>query len=137
MPKRPEHTNSNALTRRAFARSAALAAATVAVLPADALAQQQKPTPPAAPAPAPPAAAEAPPQLSAASQVEVEARVQGVMRQFGGRLSETQKAEVRRLITLGQKSVEDLRAFPLDISDEPATILKLRQEGKRGKGGKR
>ena len=48
------------------------------------------------------------------------------MRQFGDRLSDAQKAEVRRLITLGQKGVEDLRAYPLEISDEPATILKFR-----------
>ena len=119
---------SGAITRRAFARSAALAAATVAVLPADAFAQQQKP---AAAPPPPAAAAEAPPKLSAAGQAEVEARVAGVMRQFGDRLSDAQKAEVRRLITLGQKSVEDLRAYPLSISDEPATVLKLRRGGKR------
>ena len=128
MSKAQRKRSSGAITRRAFARSAALAAATVAVLPADAFAQQ------AAPAPPPPAAAaEAPPKLSAAGQAEVEARVQGVMRQFGDRLSGAQKAEVRRLITLGQKSVEELRAFPLSISDEPATVLKLRQGGKRGK----
>ena len=130
MPKKPDRKKPTAITRRAFARSAALAAATVAVLPADAFSQQAKP----APAPPPPApSAEAPPKLSAAGQAEVEARVQGVMRQFGDRLSDAQKTEVRRLITLGQKSVEDLRAYPLEISDEPATVLKLRQGGKRGK----
>lgn len=121
------------ITRRAFARNAALAAATIAVLPTDAFPQQAKPAPAAPPAAPSPAEANAPPQLSAASQEEVEARVQGVMRQFGGRLTGAQQAEVRRLITLGQKSVEDLRAFPLDIADEPATVLKLRQGGKRRK----
>jgi hypothetical protein len=120
------------ITRRAFARSAALAAATVAVLPADVFSQAAAPAP--APA-APPASAEtnAPPKLSAAAQAEIDARVQGVMRQFGDRLSDAQKAEVRRLITLGQPGVESLRAYPLEISDEPATILKLRQAEKRGK----
>jgi hypothetical protein len=129
---RKEHRKKE-ITRRAFARNAALAAATVAVLPAlpSAAFSQQQPAP-APPAP-PPAEGPAPPPLSAAGQAEVEARVQGVMRQFGGRLSDAQKAEVRRLITLGQKSVEDLRAFPLDITDEPATILKLRRGEKRGK----
>ena len=130
MSKRTQRNKSpNAITRRAFARGAALAAATVAVLPADAFAQQAKPAPP--PAAPVPAESSTPPPLSAASQAEVEARVAGVMRQFGDRLSDAQKAEVRRLITLGQKSVEDLRAFPLSISDEPATILKLRRGGKR------
>ena len=129
MPKLTHRENpSGGITRRAFARSAALAAATVAVLPADPFAQQQKP---AAAPPPPAAAAEAPPKLSAAGQAEVEARVAGAMRQFGDRLSDAQKAEVRRLITLGQKSVEDLRAYPLSISDEPATVLKLRRGGKR------
>ncbi len=134
MPKRTSAHKSTAITRRSFARSAVLAAATIAVLPAgltnDAFSQQQPPAP-AAPAPTP--AASAPPQLSAASQAEIEARFQGVIRQFGDRLSGAQKAEVLRLITLGQKSVDDLRAFPLSISDEPATVLKLRQGGKRGK----
>lgn len=127
---RPE--SGTAITRRSFARSAALAAATIAVLPTDVFSQQQKKAP-AAPSPAetPALSPNAPPKLSAASQAEVEARVQGVMRQFGDRLSDAQKAEVRRLITLGQKSVEDLRAFPLSISDEPATVLKLRRGGKR------
>jgi hypothetical protein len=128
--KKDHRKKGSAITRRTFARSAALAAATVAVLPAQAFSQQQKPAPAAAPAPA---ESSAPPQLSAASQAEVEARVQGVMRQFGDRLSEAQKTEVRRLITQGQQGVESLRAFPLDISDEPATVLKLRQGGKRGK----
>ena len=114
------------ITRRAFARSAALAAATVAVLPANVFSQAAAPAP-AAPAPVEP---NAPPKLSAAAQAEIEARVQGVMRQFGDRLSDAQKAEVRRLITLGQPGVESLRAYPLELSDEPATILKLRQGGK-------
>jgi hypothetical protein len=135
MSKRtPAHESSTAITRRSFARNAALAAATIAVLPAvlpgEAFSQQQKPAPPAAAAPSP-AESPAPPKLSAASQAEIEARVQGVMRQFGDRLSDAQKAEVRRLITLGQKSVEELHAFPLSISDEPATVLKLRRGGKR------
>ncbi|HEV2022746.1 MAG TPA: hypothetical protein VGQ94_09460 [Terriglobales bacterium] len=124
---RPE--SSSAITRRAFARSAALAAATIAVLPANAFSQAAAPSPSPA-APSPPEGS-APPKLSAASQAEVEARVQGVMRQFGDRLSGAQKAEVRRLITLGQEGVESLRAFPLSISDEPATVLKLRRGGKR------
>ena len=125
--KEQRKESSGAITRRTFARNAALGAATVAVLPADAFSQQAKPAPPPPPAPA----AEAPPKLSPAGQAEVDARVAGVMRQFGDRLSEAQKAEVRRLITLGQKSVEDLRAYPLAITDEPATVLKLRRGGKR------
>ncbi len=131
MPKKIDHRKCGSnITRRNFARNAALAAATIAVLPANAFSQA---TAPALPAPAAPSPAEtnAPAKLSAASQAEVEARVQGVMRQFGDRLSGAQKAEVRRLITLGQEGVESLRAFPLSISDEPATVLKLRRGGKR------
>jgi hypothetical protein len=121
------HESGTNITRRSFALNAALAAATVAVLPANAFSQAAAPAPPA-PAPT---EGSAPPKLSAASQAEVEARVQGVMRQFGDRLSDAQKAEVRRLITLGQEGVESLRAFPLSIADEPATVLKLRLRGKR------
>lgn len=125
MSKRTRREKFPAITRRAFARSAALAAATVAVLPTDVFAQAAAPAPAAAPQ------AEAPPKLSPAGQAEVEARVQGVMRQFGDRLSGAQKAQVRRLLALNQKSVEDLRAYPLEIADEPATILKLHRGGKR------
>jgi len=108
------------LSRREFARNAALAAATAAMLPSDALAQQEKATPVKAP--------ENPEQkkpLSPELQAEAEARIQNLLRQYGDRLSDEQRAEVRKLITQSMSGVEKLRAYPLDNSDEPATVLHL------------
>ncbi len=105
------------LSRRAFARTAALAAATAALAPGDLLAQEQK-TEPKQP---PPGKKKLAPEL----QAEAEARIDNLMRRYGERLSDEQKAEVRKNITEGMEGVAKLRAFPLDNADEPATVLHL------------
>ncbi len=103
-----------------------MAAATAAALPADLFA-----------GPHPIEAAEIlplsqqtpePPKLSEESRAEVEAKVSAIFRKYGSRLSAEQKTDVRRLVTEAQKSLESLRAFPLDNADEPATPLKLYPE---------
>lgn len=103
------------LSRRDFARNAALAAATAAVLPRDLLAQEEKA------APRPPDK----PKLSPELQAEAEARIQNLFRKYGERLTDEQKADIRKQITEGMEGVEKLRAFPLDNPDEPATVLHL------------
>ena len=108
------------LSRRDFARTAALAAATAAIVPSDLLAQQQK-TEPKQPPPKP----EEKPKLSPELQQEAEARMENLLRKYGARLSDEQKAEVRKNITEGMQGVAKLRAFPLDNADEPATVLHL------------
>ncbi len=108
----------NTLSRRDFARTAALAAATAAVVPADLIAQEQETEPKQPPAPARP-------KLSPELQAEAEARIQNLLRKYGDRLTDEQKAEVRKNITEGMEGVAKLRAFPLDNADEPATVLHL------------
>jgi hypothetical protein len=105
-------------SRRDFARTAALAAATAAVLPAELIAQEQK-TAPKQPPP------EKKPKLSPELQAEAEARIENLLRKYGDRLNDDQKAEVRKNITEGMEGVAKLRAFPLDNADEPATVLHL------------
>jgi hypothetical protein len=112
------------MSRRDFARRAALAVASVAVLPKSLASQSETPTP-AHPAPQQPAEQ---PKLSPESRAEVEAKFGSILHRHGQRLSEEQKADVRRLLTESQKSLEALRAFPLDNADEPATVLKLYPE---------
>ncbi len=107
------------LSRRDFARTAALAAATAAVAPSSLIAQEQKAEPKQ------PLAPEKKPKLSPELQAEAESRIQNLLRQYGDRLSDQQKAEVRKSITEGMEGVAKLRAFPLDNSDEPATVLHL------------
>jgi hypothetical protein len=105
------------ISRRDFARSAALAAATAACLPTDLLAA------PALSALAPPQQADD--KLSPESQAEVDAKVQAVFSKYGNRLSEAQKADIRRLLTEGQKGLDAMRKFPLDNTDQPGNVMKI------------
>lgn len=107
---------SHKLSRRSFARDLAVAATAAAVLP-PALAQTT-PQPSAAPPPKPP-------DLSPASQAEVEARIQWIVTKYGSRLNDEQRADIRRLITSGQGGVEAMRAYPLDNSAEPSTPFRV------------
>ena len=56
---------------------------------------------------------------------EVRIKIQSILRKHSDRLSEAQKADIGRLVEEGQKSLEALRAFPLDNSDQPGNILRL------------
>ncbi|GEM_PF-615048 len=128
--KKRSSTPSPGISRREFAQRAAWAAASAAVIPGQLL--------PVAVAAAPLPAAQqlaAESKLSPESRAEVEAKVQAILRKYGSRLSEEQKADIRRLVTEGQKSLESLRAFPLDNADQPATVFEIyppaRRSGRR------
>jgi hypothetical protein len=114
MPRRDNEKLSR-LSRRDFARAIAVTAASVAVphkAPANVLDFTQD------------AAAQA---LSPAG----EAQFQTILAKYGKRLSDEQKADVRRLVGQAQKAGEVLRAFPLDNSDEPATIFHVYRADRR------
>ena len=100
---------SNRITRRQFARGAAVAAAGAALLP-HRLAAQSYPSPGS--------------KLSPEAQSEVEAKLQNVLRKYGSRLSQAEKADVRRLLLLNQESLEQLRSYQLENSDQPALVLR-------------
>src|SRR5438270_8731580 len=126
------------ISRREFARRAALASAVAAVAPA-AMA-----TPEAAPNEHSPvvhvdgerrfsdtsrtvAPDQQPvdlPKLSPESHAEVEARVQTILSQYGGRFNDAQKADLRRLCHLAQPPLDRLRAYALENGDAPALYLK-------------
>jgi hypothetical protein len=114
------------LSRRDFARRAALAAAGVAMLPRDLLALAGETKPDSSAAVSKGSGGTPPePKLSDASRAEAEARIDAILRKRGERLNEAQRAEIRRLVLQGQKSLDTLRAFPLANADEPATVLHL------------
>src|SRR5438270_75217 len=115
------------ISRRDFAVSAALATAALAAVPADVLAQE-KGTAEAAKPEAP-----QPPKLSAASQAEMEERYAAVLRKYGSRLSDEQKKDVHKSLISQQQGLDQIRAFPLENWDEPATVF----EAVTPKGGKR
>jgi hypothetical protein len=116
-----EKTSAPGMSRRDFARHAAMAAATAACLPAELLTASPLQTP--APTQQPDE------KLSPESQAEVDAKIQAVFRKYGDRLSEAQKADVRRVLTEGQKPLELMRKFPLDNGDQPGNVLKLYPDG--------
>jgi hypothetical protein len=118
------------LGRRQFTLGAA-AAATTALIPkgnaltADPLAQS-----PAAPAQPPePQSTEsktlaAMAKLSASAQAEVEMKVASIFRKYGDRLSDEQKADIRRIMAESQEGLEKMRTFKLENGDQPADAFR-------------
>jgi len=103
------------ISRRQFARRAALLSASAAVVPATGLFQ------PAALAQEPSAPHT---DLSPESQTEADARLQQIFAQYGSRFSDEEKKSVRQLNVTTQQSLDRVRAFPLENGDAPALYLK-------------
>jgi len=144
----------SAISRREFARRAALASAigsaVVSIGPSGAVAAgitpvgtrppesaNQAPTaasptaasPTAASPTASSAAAQAQlpadmPRLSPESQAEADARFQAILAQYGERFSEEQKTDLRRLCVLAQSPLDHLRGYPVQNGDGTALYLK-------------
>jgi hypothetical protein len=118
------------LGRRQFALGAA-AAATSALIPKgnaltmDVLAQAaaagtQPPAPQSLEAKTKTAMA----KLPASTQAEVEMKVASIFRKYGDRLSDEQKADIRRIMAESQEGLEKMRAFKLENSDQPADTFR-------------
>lgn len=117
------------ISRREFARRAAIASAVASIAPASALAGQHPTASPellTAAMAVSSAAAQAAntPKLSPESHAEVEARLQFILAQYGSRFSEDQKTDLKRLCTLAQPPLDRLRAYALENGDNPALYLK-------------
>ncbi len=123
---------STSLSRREFAWHAAFAATTAVVLPASLMSQESAPKPVASPDMLPQSSTE----LSSELQAEGELKYQWVMQNYGKRLTDAQKQDIHRLIMEGQKPLAAFRAFPLDNSDQPATVLKFTDEELSGRGSR-
>lgn len=108
----PTNEGKSPISRRAFTRRAAFAAAAAAALPSNLIA-------------APQAASQTDAAPPAAGQADIDATVQAIFRRYGDQLSDAQKTDIRRLVTEGQKPLQALRAFPLDNADQPGNVLKL------------
>ena len=123
------------LGRRQFALGVAAAATTALIpkgnaLPIDVLAQPAVGTNP------PPEAQSleqktraAMAKLSASAQAEVEMKVASIFRKYGERLSEEQKADIRRIMAESQEGLEKMRAFKLENSDQPADAFRAYRSG--------
>jgi len=113
-----EKTTRAGMSRREFARRAAMASAVASLAPVNALhagpsaRAQQTPQPPNMP------------KLSPEGQSEAEARLQTILAQYGTRFSEDQKADLKRLCLLAQPPLDRLRAYAVENGDGPALYLK-------------
>jgi len=125
------------ISRREFARRVAVASA-AAVTPVGVFAGTAAELTPEAPAEARTAlaqAAQAPgvPTLSAAGQAEVSSRVDAILKLYGGRFSEAQKADLQRLSVLAQGQLDHVRAYAVDNGDGAALYLKPLMEREKVK----
>jgi hypothetical protein len=62
--------------------------------------------------------------LTAEQSQEVEARLTNIIRKYGNRLSIAQRDHLRRILAYNEKMLVSIRAFPLQNSDPPASVLK-------------
>lgn len=136
---KPSSTKPVGISRREFARRAALASAVAAVAPA-AISSPAAPlnedanvaaadlggrlSAPSSRVPAPEQQSADTAKLSPESRAEVEARIQTILSQYGTRFSDAQKSDLRRLCALAQPPLDRLRAYALDNADAPALYLK-------------
>lgn len=113
-------TDREGLSRRDFAKAAALTGA-AALLPGELLSQEQKPAPEAAKESSAPTAA----KLSATSQAEADMAYETLMRKYGQRFTDEQKADIKRLVNQQQSGLDKLRAATVTNSDEPGTVFQI------------
>ncbi len=115
------------LSRREFAKAAALTTAAVLV-PSELISQEQKPAPEAAKESSAPASA----KLSPESQAEADTAYETLMRKYGKRFTDEQKMDIKRLVNQQQGALDKLRAAKVTNSDEPAAVFQIYTgEGKR------
>jgi len=105
------------ISRREFARRAAMVSA-ASLAPANLLSTDVLP---AAPQPQQPPS---PANLSPESHAEVESRIQAILSEYGGRFSDAQKTDLRRLCKEAQPVLDRLRAYPTENGDGPALYLR-------------
>ena len=114
--------------RRRFAIGAAAAATATLIRPGVALGQGSAPSQPAAAGTGgttlEQAAHAAMAKLQPPSTAEVEMKVSEILRKYGDKLSPEQKADIRKVMAENQDHLEEMRAFVLANSDQPATVFR-------------
>jgi len=115
-------------SRRRFGRNAAAMAA-LAATPASLLAVTRDPntdlTTSAEPQGQASAEENAKLRITAEQAAEVDAKLANIIRKFGSRLSEDQRRHLRRILAYNERMLAGVRAFPLDNSDPPASVLRV------------
>ncbi|HTU32820.1 MAG TPA: hypothetical protein VMF66_03360 [Candidatus Acidoferrum sp.] len=111
-----------AISRRQFGRKAAVAAAATFTVPALLQAgatspeavrlQEKKPEPLEG--------------LTPEQTAEVDARLANILRRYGSRFNDDQKARLRRILAQNERMMGPVRAFSLENGDPPASVLRIR-----------
>jgi len=109
--------NGRMLSRREFAQRAALLSATATL----GSAQTVFPSPTSG---ASPQAATSGLKLSEAGQAEADSRYQQIVALYGSRFDDAQKADLKRMCSELQPSLENIRRYALQNGDAPALYLK-------------
>ena len=132
-------TSTTSVSRREFARRAALGTAALLAYPnLESASPIAAPSPdshssvashsPVPTGPSPllqtPQAQPAPPKLSPQSQAEADFRFQAILNQYPDRFSDAQKTDLRRLCVMLQPPLDRLRAYIISNGDLPALYLK-------------
>lgn len=105
------------LDRRQFTLGAAAAATTALLRPAEALTQAKTTE---SVAELDKKTRDAMAKLTPQARAEVEMKVASIFRKYGDRLSEEQKADIRRIMAETQDGLEKMRGFALHNGDQPA-----------------
>jgi hypothetical protein len=109
------------VSRREFARRAAIGAASASLLPLHPLASgSDSPLASHEPVQAPANA----PKLSPQSQAEAEVRWKAILEQYSDRLTDAQKADLKRLCIFVQPGLDKIRAYTVDNASLPGLYLK-------------
>ena len=108
------------MTRREFARRAALGTVAVASDPASAWSALRTNGRSGSPSQS---TAEAS-KLSPQSLAEVESRYQAILSQYPDRFSDVQKADLKHVCLVTQQSLDGLRAYTVSNAEQPALYLK-------------
>ena len=112
------------VSRREFARRAALGAASAALIPLPDLLPSTEASISPSTAQEPAQNPNAAPKLSGQSQAEADARYQATLQQYGERFSDAQKADLKRLCVAIQPPLDRIRAYAISNGDLPALYLK-------------
>jgi len=102
------------LSRRQFARRAAVLSASASLVPAEAM----------LPASLAPQTPQSSPPLSPEGQLEADSRYQQILTLYGTRLDEAQRANIKKMCNELQPALERIRKFNLENGNAPALYLK-------------
>lgn len=121
------------ISRRQFGRKAAIAAAATFTAPAllspvtdaEAARPQEKKSEPLE-------------GLTPEQTADVDAKLANILRKYGSRFNDDQKARLRRILAQNERMMGPVRAFSLQNGDPPASVLRIRfdnPEPTQRKGG--